>query len=187
MIQSIHQTTSFAEKSPKGHINPQKRKFLSSLSLHVFFSEKVTDLPPTYATLPTIKLEEELNPFDQSFEGATAHTASKENTFVAYKTVKKNEKTEEDLKRKNFLERNRIAALKCRQRKKQWLENLQSKVEFLTNDNEQYHLEINALRQELIRLKSLLLAHKDCSINQQAISHALSQPIPGLSQSRHSL
>merc|ERR1711939_1241313 len=40
----------------------------------------------------------------------------------------KGKMTDEE-KRRNFLERNRVAALKCRQRKKQWLANLQAKVE----------------------------------------------------------
>ncbi|CAO3702533.1 unnamed protein product [Rhizopus stolonifer] len=128
----------------------------------VIEKKKETDLPPTYATLPTsIKLEEEHNVFDESFEGATKITP------LPPEKCKKFE-TKDDLKRKKFLERNRIAALKCRQRKKQWLENLQTKVEYLTADNEQYQLEANALRQELFRLQQLLLAHKNCPINQQS-------------------
>ncbi|CAO3611793.1 unnamed protein product [Cunninghamella blakesleeana] len=79
---------------------------------------------------------------------------------------KKRRTEEEDEKRKNFLERNRLAALKCRQRKKQWLNNLQAKVEFLTNDNEQLQMQTNALREEIMNLKTLLLAHKDCPISQ---------------------
>ncbi|CEG69756.1 Putative Activating transcription factor, other eukaryote [Rhizopus microsporus] len=201
-------------------------------------------LPPTYAKLPTTKLEEEPNPFEQSFEGATKaaeimplpperiipdpmlDTTSKKmdcfnpicmnfllflcvignannkqsattfyNTFdnkpqseeskkptkrARKNTIKEATTIEDEIKRKNFLERNRIAALKCRQRKKQWLQNLQAKVEYLTADNEQYHLQANALREELINLKTLLMAHKDCPINQQAIQNALNRPIPGL-------
>ncbi|ORZ08984.1 hypothetical protein BCR42DRAFT_424407 [Absidia repens] len=79
---------------------------------------------------------------------------------------KKPRTDDEDEKRKNFLERNRLAALKCRQRKKQWLNNLQAKVEFLTNDNEQLQIQTNALREEIMNLKTLLLAHKDCPISQ---------------------
>ncbi|KAF9577820.1 hypothetical protein BGW38_006726 [Lunasporangiospora selenospora] len=73
---------------------------------------------------------------------------------------------DEDEKRKNFLERNRQAALKCRQRKKQWLANLQTKVEYLSNDNEQLQAQTAALRDEIIHLKALLLAHKDCPVAQ---------------------
>ncbi|KAL9538816.1 hypothetical protein MBANPS3_010659 [Mucor bainieri] len=68
----------------------------------------------------------------------------------------------DDEKRKHFLERNRQAALKCRQRKKQWLTNLQERVEFLANDNEQLQLQANVMRDEVIHLRNLLLAHKNC-------------------------
>ncbi|KAF7726980.1 hypothetical protein EC973_008175 [Apophysomyces ossiformis] len=82
------------------------------------------------------------------------------------KKTTKDKAPEDDEKRKNFLERNRIAALKCRQRKKQWLNNLQSKVEFLTNDNERLQMQAEALREEIVNLKTLLMAHKDCPIAQ---------------------
>ncbi|KAF9923868.1 hypothetical protein FBU30_006078 [Linnemannia zychae] len=76
------------------------------------------------------------------------------------------EKMDEEEKRRNFLERNRQAALKCRQRKKQWLTNLQAKVEYLTNDNEHLQNQTAQLRDEIIHLKALLLAHKDCPVAQ---------------------
>ncbi|KAF9167555.1 hypothetical protein DFQ27_004582 [Actinomortierella ambigua] len=81
---------------------------------------------------------------------------------------KKDEKPpmDEEEKRRNFLERNRQAALKCRQRKKQWLSNLQAKVEYLTTDNEHLQSQTAALRDEIIHLKALLLAHKDCPVAQ---------------------
>ncbi|KAI8088465.1 hypothetical protein BDF21DRAFT_378661 [Thamnidium elegans] len=70
---------------------------------------------------------------------------------------------EDEEKRKNFLERNRLAALKCRQRKKQWLTNLQARVEYLANDNDQLQMETDALRKEIMDLKTLLVSHKECS------------------------
>nr|CDI57153.1 related to transcription factor ATFA [Melanopsichium pennsylvanicum 4] len=62
-----------------------------------------------------------------------------------------------DEKRKNFLERNRQAALKCRQRKKAWLASLQAKVEYLQNDNENLQNTVSALRNENMFLKSQLV------------------------------
>jgi len=87
--------------------------------------------------------------------------------------------TDDDERRKNFLERNRQAALKCRQRKKQWLNNLQAKVEYLTNDNEQLQVQANALREEIINLKTLLVAHKDCAVAQQNGGLNILQRPPG--------
>ncbi|KAL5621589.1 hypothetical protein BROUX41_006489 [Berkeleyomyces rouxiae] len=78
-------------------------------------------------------------------------------------------KMTEDEKRKNFLERNRIAALKCRQRKKQWLTELQSRVDSLTNENEDLNLQIGRLRTEMVNLKTLLLAHKDCPVTMEQV------------------
>ncbi|CAK7216336.1 Transcription factor [Sporothrix curviconia] len=80
-------------------------------------------------------------------------------------------KMTEEEKRKNFLERNRVAALKCRQRKKQWLQNLQTKVELYSTENESLSTQINQLREEIVNLKTLLLAHKDCPITQQQGLH----------------
>ncbi|KAL0146068.1 basic-leucine zipper transcription factor [Mucor lusitanicus] len=78
------------------------------------------------------------------------------------------EDDDEESKRKHFLERNRQAALKCRQRKKQWLANLQHRVEYLSTDNEQLQSQATMLREEVINLKTLLLAHKDCAVAQRA-------------------
>ncbi|EEP82592.1 AtfA protein [Uncinocarpus reesii 1704] len=75
-------------------------------------------------------------------------------------------KMTDDEKRKNFLERNRVAALKCRQRKKQWLANLQSKVEMFAQENDSLSTTVTKLREEIVSLKSLLLAHKDCPVSQ---------------------
>ncbi|KAF9918555.1 hypothetical protein BX616_007855 [Lobosporangium transversale] len=106
-------------------------------------------------------------------EGATNNSNNDNNNSNTNGSAKKKQNTgtgddkmDEEEKRKNFLERNRQAALKCRQRKKQWLANLQQKVEYLTTDNEHLQSQTAALRDEIIHLKALLLAHKDCPIAQ---------------------
>jgi ATF/CREB family transcription factor len=63
----------------------------------------------------------------------------------------KKPETEEE-KRKNFLERNRQAALKCRQRKKAWLAQLQAKNEYLTQENQRLQEALVSTREELARL-----------------------------------
>lgn len=55
-----------------------------------------------------------------------------------------------------------VAALKCRQRKKQWLASLQKKVEMYTAENDALSAQVTSLREELVALKTLLLSHKDC-------------------------
>jgi ATF/CREB family transcription factor len=63
----------------------------------------------------------------------------------------KKPETEEE-KRKNFLERNRQAALKCRQRTKAWLAQLQAKNEYLTQENQRLQEALVSTREELARL-----------------------------------
>ncbi|KAK6526342.1 hypothetical protein TWF694_004940 [Orbilia ellipsospora] len=77
-------------------------------------------------------------------------------------------KMTDEEKRKNFLERNRVAALKCRQRKKQWLANLQAKVEFFSAENDALTSQVTNLREEILTLKTLLIAHKDCPVSRAA-------------------
>ena len=48
------------------------------------------------------------------------------------------------------------AALKCRQRKKAWLAQLQAKVEYLTNENERLTSALVASREEIARLSALV-------------------------------
>merc|ERR1711939_1035224 len=89
-------------------------------------------------------------------------------------------KMTDEEKRKNFLERNRIAALKCRQRKKQWLANLQQKVEIFSTENDALAATVTQLREEIVGLKTLLLAHEDCPVSQaQGISGMAMQQIAG--------
>lgn len=82
---------------------------------------------------------------------------------------------------KNFADviRYRVAALKCRQRKKQWLANLQTKVEMFSTENESLTAQIGQLREEVVNLKTLLLAHKDCPVTQQQGLHSgyMQQPM----------
>ncbi|KAJ6257901.1 hypothetical protein Dda_7691 [Drechslerella dactyloides] len=85
-------------------------------------------------------------------------------------------KMTDEEKRKNFLERNRVAALKCRQRKKQWLANLQAKVEYYGAENDALNAQVTNLREEILTLKTLLLAHKDCPISRATGA----QPLAGL-------
>ena len=59
-----------------------------------------------------------------------------------------------------------MAALKCRQRKKQWLANLQAKVEIFSSENDNLSAQVATLREEIMNLKSILLQHKDCPVSQ---------------------
>jgi len=96
-------------------------------------------------------------------------------------------KMTDEEKRKNFLERNRVAALKCRQRKKQWLANLQTKVELFSTENDALSQTVTQLREELVNLKTIMLAHKDCpvSVQQGIAGPAMSMYLGGPDGSNH--
>ncbi|RKP10463.1 hypothetical protein THASP1DRAFT_21825 [Thamnocephalis sphaerospora] len=68
-------------------------------------------------------------------------------------------------KRKRFLERNRVAAYKCRQKKKLWMQELEANSEEVVKRNKALHLLVNQLKEEAIQLKNQLLAHQNCDCN----------------------
>lgn len=67
-------------------------------------------------------------------------------------------------KRRKFLERNRAAAIRCREKKKRWIENLSIKYDELGSHNLKLQTEVSSLRSEVAVLKSMLLQHKDCPV-----------------------
>ncbi|XP_066521606.1 cyclic AMP-dependent transcription factor ATF-7b isoform X2 [Hoplias malabaricus] len=72
--------------------------------------------------------------------------------------------TEPDERRRRFLERNRAAAYRCRQKRKVWVNALEKRAEELATTNVTLTNEVSLLRAEVTRLKELLLAHKDCPV-----------------------
>ncbi len=72
------------------------------------------------------------------------------------KRSKKPNNEKEKVKRKKFLERNRIAANKCRQTKKKWIDDLQTKVHLLRADNTAKKAAYKDLEQEILQLRSSL-------------------------------
>ncbi|XP_060776271.1 cyclic AMP-dependent transcription factor ATF-7b isoform X3 [Neoarius graeffei] len=71
---------------------------------------------------------------------------------------------EPDERRRRFLERNRAAAYRCRQKRKVWVNALEKRAEELATANVTLTNEVSLLRGEVTRLKELLLAHKDCPV-----------------------
>ena len=60
-----------------------------------------------------------------------------------------------------------LAALKCRQRKKAWLTELQQKVDSLSTENEALQRTVGGLHEEIGRLTTLLM-QRDQGMGQQA-------------------
>ncbi|XP_065666087.1 cyclic AMP-dependent transcription factor ATF-2 isoform X6 [Hydra vulgaris] len=84
-----------------------------------------------------------------------------------------------DEKRKKFLERNRAAASRCRQKRKVWVNQLEKKSDDLMQTNAELMNEINSLRSEVAQLKALLLAHKECpvTLHQKSVLERISSGV----------
>lgn len=72
----------------------------------------------------------------------------------------------EDVRRNKFLERNRIAASKCRQKKKEWTQNLETRARELHKENNSLRLLVDSLREEILFIKGELLKHTTCGCDQ---------------------
>ncbi|KAI9792660.1 MAG: hypothetical protein M1835_007721 [Candelina submexicana] len=70
---------------------------------------------------------------------------------------------QDDVKRSKFLERNRVAASKCRQKKKEWTSNLEAKARDLQNSKTQLAIMVSSLKEEMLFLKGELLKHSNCN------------------------
>ncbi|KAI7893986.1 uncharacterized protein EV154DRAFT_119597 [Mucor mucedo] len=70
--------------------------------------------------------------------------------------------SEEKQKRKQSLEKNRLAAYRCRERKKQEQQQMVDQADILSLQNESLHIIVNNLKNEVISLRELLLAHDTC-------------------------
>ncbi|PYH43802.1 bZIP transcription factor atfB [Aspergillus saccharolyticus JOP 1030-1] len=90
---------------------------------------------------------------------------------------------DERAKRERFLERNRVAASKCRQKKKMFYENLNQQHSELEELNSKLHSEIEHLRGEILTLKTQLLQHGECG--DPAITLHLSHMVKNITAMDH--
>lgn len=82
----------------------------------------------------------------------------------------------EDEKRERFLERNRIAATKCRQKKQKWTDNLEEDEQRQKALNTYLKQCVAQMREELLFLKGQCLRHSDCAC--EAIRSHMASTIP---------
>lgn len=112
------------------------------------------------------------SPADKSHH-KQASTAT-ETTSVPPKRVRKNggrsskkdsldPSNPEDFRRSKFLERNRVAASKCRQKKKEWTNNLENRARQLQKENKTLHQIVDSCKEEILFLKGEMLKHNTCS------------------------
>jgi hypothetical protein len=85
-------------------------------------------------------------------------------------------------KREKFLERNRVAASKCRQKKNTWTKDLEERARELNSERQALTAHVAALKHELLELKCRCLEHVNCECKQlrQYLKDAVAglQPAP---------
>ncbi|PKX95102.1 bZIP transcription factor atfD [Aspergillus novofumigatus IBT 16806] len=66
------------------------------------------------------------------------------------------------IKRQRYLHKNRVAATKCRSKKKQYIQQLQSRFEALSLAKRELQYQVQTLRDALLSLKEELVRHARC-------------------------
>ncbi|KAL8737283.1 MAG: hypothetical protein Q9181_001837 [Wetmoreana brouardii] len=123
--------------------------------------------------------EQSQDSFDPNHESADEtkrkrSTTSSTDTTTAPKRSRKNGRnanapngqatsSAEEVRRHKFLERNRIAASKCRQKKKEWTQNLETRARELAKENNSLRLMIDSMRDEMLFIKGEMLKHTSCA------------------------
>ncbi|KAF8852647.1 hypothetical protein BDZ45DRAFT_749435 [Acephala macrosclerotiorum] len=90
---------------------------------------------------------------------ATEEPAPKKPRKTRKKRSKEMSKEEQEEKRQKFLDRNKQAAHKCRQRKKEWTDNLQNKANLLQHENNILEMQ---KAQVLVELEMIKMVARQC-------------------------
>lgn len=93
----------------------------------------------------------------------TTTTRRRKSTSSRKQSTPSTVKEETDEKRSKFLERNRVAASKCRQKKKEWTTNLEQRARELQNSKNHLSMVVGSLREEMLYLKGEVLKHNNCN------------------------
>ncbi|KAK4515457.1 Rhomboid-like protein [Mucor velutinosus] len=102
----------------------------------------------------------EMNDKEPSVKRSKKVTPKKARRQSSANTVSEDSESEAE-SRQRSLERNRLAASKCRQRKKEWIDELAHKAEKMTRENEYLRQMLEQLKEETLYLKSQLIMHKN--------------------------
>lgn len=99
-------------------------------------------------------------------KNAAPQTSRPSDAATAGVAVKKDnaKKAMDQLKKKDILERNRASSMRARAKRKAWIQQLERNVTNVNEANAALQMEVKALRAEVAKLKTLLLAHKDCPV-----------------------
>lgn len=125
---------------------------------------------PDLYTLAQCQLDTSPIDLDQSHRRSYDHfgvenngnSNSKRRKMSKHSSIESDEHRQEQAKREKFLERNRLAASKCRQKKKEHTMQLETRYKEQSDKKEKLMGEIARLRSEILGLKNEVLKHAQC-------------------------
>jgi hypothetical protein len=169
--------------------DPMKQKQPVNPQPSVYYMPPIGQQPPTppsmdasFAsnfTMPVQQQQTPVMPPQMSAASAPSPPNSRKR-----KSVSDTQDGETDDQRQKLLERNRVAASKCRQKKKKWVQDLEARSDQVHARNKELQQLVSQLREETIYLRNQLLAHGncDCSIVQTYLRRSSAQLTSGAPQ-----
>ena len=135
-------------------------------------SARVTEATRTHSrsTIPSLASNSSGSPVLPPCKHSHPKMTKQQDSEPARKNKRRNKKgtagdedEEDDPKRNKYLERNRVAALKCRQKKTIWVRHLETQSTELGRKHSNLQQEYTRLINEVTQLKNQLMAHGACN------------------------
>lgn len=103
----------------------------------------------------------EVNPFEDSFTSFlnSSSRASRASTPIERPSRSSSGDRRSNSERAETLLKNRRAAAKCRQRKKEWLEEMSRSVQLTEFQNTRLEAQVSDLKEEIINIRMILASH----------------------------
>jgi hypothetical protein len=144
--------------------------------------------PPEDAALPKLdeitSQDDDASPMFESRQTSSERTHAQQSNHRKVpakrrrKSVKGDTEEQGDEQREEFLARNRLAASKSRQKKKEWTHGLENRLRNHQAENTHLKFTVDTLRAEVLQLKNLCLQHNYCGCEQ--IREYLKRSLPGI-------
>lgn len=141
-------------------------------------SKNVLNANTTASSWPPLESSSEgsFNPRSYSLESSNSGTSespaqddgrTKQATSRSRRTKESSgQEFEDDVKRTRFLARNRLAASKCRTKKKEWTNNLEAAARQASQQSRELQAIVQRLRDEVLEYKTQLMNHSNCDCAQ---------------------
>ncbi|KAH8148376.1 uncharacterized protein LAJ45_07477 [Morchella importuna] len=157
------QTTPPADNDFGGNVQPIDNDYGGNMEMD---TQEVleTSMPPEAFESPSSPLQARPSVRKRGIGKPTAAATRKAATTV--KLGPDGKPVEDDRRRKKFLERNRVAASKCRQKKKLWMQKLEENARNAQLHAKSLKEQVTALKDEMLNLKGMLLKHTGCGCPQ---------------------